>query len=108
MGAGLLPNLPSWVQRGAVLPSGQTPALVTPQSGQVAVTTYTQTSVNSAPAGGEVQDPHGAALLVPPDAFTDGESALLVECDEDGRTAGVEAPELDEALDYLRELSGQL
>lgn len=31
---------------------------------------------------------------------------LLGECDRAGRRAGVEAPELDEALDYLRELSG--
>ena len=30
---------------------------------------------------------------------------LLGECDRAGRTPGVEAPELDEALDYLRELS---
>jgi predicted HD phosphohydrolase len=29
---------------------------------------------------------------------------LLGECDRAGRTPGVEAPELDEALDYLREL----
>ena len=32
---------------------------------------------------------------------------LLGECDRAGRQAGVEAPELDEALDYLREL-GQM
>jgi len=32
---------------------------------------------------------------------------LLGECDRAGRQAGVEAPELDEALDYLRELSQQ-
>jgi hypothetical protein len=30
---------------------------------------------------------------------------LLGECDRAGRAQGVEAPELDEALDYLRELS---
>jgi len=30
---------------------------------------------------------------------------LLGECDRAGRTPGVEAPELDEALDYLREIS---
>jgi len=29
---------------------------------------------------------------------------LLAECDRDGRQAGVESPELEEALDYLREL----
>jgi hypothetical protein len=29
---------------------------------------------------------------------------LLGECDRAGRQAGVEAPELEEALDYLREL----
>jgi hypothetical protein len=29
---------------------------------------------------------------------------LLEQCDRAGRQAGVEAPELDEALDYLREL----
>jgi predicted nucleotidyltransferase len=32
------------------------------------------------------------------------ELLLLGECDRAGRQAGVEAPELDEALDYLREL----
>lgn len=31
---------------------------------------------------------------------------LLGECDRAGRQVGVEAPELDEALDYLRELGG--
>ncbi len=31
---------------------------------------------------------------------------LLGECDRAGRQKGVEAPELDEALDYLRELGG--
>ena len=31
------------------------------------------------------------------------ELVLLGECDRAGRTPGVEAPELDEALDYLRE-----
>jgi hypothetical protein len=31
---------------------------------------------------------------------------LLGECDRAGRQRGVEAPELDEALDYLRELGG--
>ena len=30
---------------------------------------------------------------------------LLGECDRAGRASGVEAPELDEALDYLREIS---
>ncbi|MCI0492488.1 MAG: HD domain-containing protein [Planctomycetes bacterium] len=29
---------------------------------------------------------------------------LLAECDRDGRQAGVESPELEEAMDYLREL----
>jgi len=33
------------------------------------------------------------------------ELVLLAGCDRDGRQAGVPAPELDEALDYLRELS---
>lgn len=33
------------------------------------------------------------------------ELMLLAGCDQAGRQAGVEAPELDEALDYLRELS---
>jgi hypothetical protein len=33
------------------------------------------------------------------------ELVLLARCDRDGRQAGVEAPDLDEALDYLRELS---
>jgi hypothetical protein len=32
---------------------------------------------------------------------------LLAECDRAGRQPGVEAPELEEALDYLREL-GQM
>jgi hypothetical protein len=32
---------------------------------------------------------------------------LLGECDRAGRQPGVEAPELDEAIDYLREL-GQM
>jgi predicted nucleotidyltransferase len=33
------------------------------------------------------------------------ELVLLAECDRDGRAAGVEAPDLEEALDYLRELA---
>ena len=33
------------------------------------------------------------------------ELRLLAKCDRAGRRAGVEAPEVDEALDYLRELS---
>lgn len=33
------------------------------------------------------------------------ELVILAECDRDGRIAGVEAPELEEAIDYLRELS---
>ncbi len=33
------------------------------------------------------------------------ELVLLSECDEQGRAISVEAPELDEALDYLRELA---
>ena len=33
-----------------------------------------------------------------------GELILLAECDRAGRQPGVEAPELEEALDYLREL----
>lgn len=33
------------------------------------------------------------------------ELVLLSECDRGGRVAGVEAPELDEALDYIRELA---
>ena len=33
------------------------------------------------------------------------ELVLLSRCDRDGRVAGVEAPELEEALDYLRELA---
>lgn len=33
------------------------------------------------------------------------ELILLAECDRDGRAVGVPAPDLDEALDYLRELS---
>jgi hypothetical protein len=33
------------------------------------------------------------------------ELLLLGQCDEAGRVAGVEAPELDEALDFVRELS---
>jgi predicted nucleotidyltransferase len=33
------------------------------------------------------------------------ELLLLAECDRDGRVAGVAAPDLEEALDYLRELS---
>ena len=33
------------------------------------------------------------------------EVLLLAECDRDGRRVGVPAPELDEALAYLRELS---
>lgn len=33
------------------------------------------------------------------------ELMALSRCDRDGRVAGVEAPELDEALDYLRDLS---
>jgi hypothetical protein len=33
------------------------------------------------------------------------ELLLLARCDRDGRQPGVEAPELDEALDYLRELA---
>lgn len=33
------------------------------------------------------------------------ELVLLCECDQAGRVAGVQAPELEEALDYLRELS---
>jgi hypothetical protein len=33
---------------------------------------------------------------------------LLERCDRNGRQAGVEAPELDEALDYLRELEAAL
>ncbi|MCA9237857.1 MAG: tRNA adenylyltransferase, partial [Planctomycetales bacterium] len=32
---------------------------------------------------------------------------LLGECDRGGRVAGVEAPELDEALAYLREISDE-
>ena len=78
LGVGLLPNLPSWTQKGAALPSGQIPVPNTPEVGQKGVVTYEQTGVTSAPAGGEAQDQHGAALLVPPDAFTDGESALLI------------------------------
>jgi hypothetical protein len=35
------------------------------------------------------------------------ELKLLVECDRAGRQPGALAPELDEALDYLREL-GQM
>ncbi|MEX0939208.1 MAG: HD domain-containing protein [Pirellulales bacterium] len=34
------------------------------------------------------------------------ELKLLARCDRGGRQQGVEAPELDEALDYLRELAG--
>jgi predicted HD phosphohydrolase/predicted nucleotidyltransferase len=34
------------------------------------------------------------------------ELLLLCRCDRAGRRAGVEAPELDEALDYVRELAG--
>jgi predicted HD phosphohydrolase len=34
------------------------------------------------------------------------ELMLLARCDRDGRQQGVEAPELDDALDYLRELAG--
>lgn len=34
------------------------------------------------------------------------ELVLLGECDRAGRCAGVEAPEVEEALDYLRELEG--
>jgi hypothetical protein len=30
---------------------------------------------------------------------------LLADCDRNGRTPGADAPELDEALDYLRELA---
>jgi len=33
------------------------------------------------------------------------ELMLLAECDRRGRSAGVEAPELDEAIDYLRQLA---
>ena len=33
------------------------------------------------------------------------ELVLLGQCDREGRVAGVEAPELEEALDYVRELS---
>ena len=33
------------------------------------------------------------------------ELVLLAECDHDGRARGVAAPELDEAIDYLRELA---
>ena len=33
------------------------------------------------------------------------ELLLLCRCDQAGRVAGVEAPELDEALDFVRELS---
>ena len=33
------------------------------------------------------------------------ELQLLCECDRDGRQTGVTAPDLDEALDYIRELS---
>ncbi len=33
------------------------------------------------------------------------ELLLLAQCDRDGRQPGVEAPELDEALDYLRDLA---
>ena len=33
------------------------------------------------------------------------ELMLLARCDRDGRQAGVEASELEEALDYLRDLS---
>jgi hypothetical protein len=33
------------------------------------------------------------------------ELVLLAQCDREGRQPGVEAPELDEALDYLRDLS---
>ena len=33
------------------------------------------------------------------------ELMLLAECDADGRVAGVETPELEEALEYLRELA---
>lgn len=33
------------------------------------------------------------------------ELVLLCRCDREGRKAGVEAPELEEAIDYLRELS---
>jgi len=33
------------------------------------------------------------------------ELLLLAECDRDGRVAGVEAPDLEDALEYLRELS---
>ena len=47
------------------------------------------------PAGGFEQSEHFDDLV------------LLGECDRAGRQAGVEAPELDEALDYLREL-GQM
>src|SRR5262249_52370709 len=32
---------------------------------------------------------------------------LLEKCDSEGRRSGVEAPELDEALDYLRDLDAQ-
>jgi predicted HD phosphohydrolase len=33
------------------------------------------------------------------------ELLLLSECDRDGRTAGVQVPELDEAIEYIRDLS---
>ena len=40
------------------------------------------------------------------EASDDHEALLLLcECDRNGRQPGVEAPELDEALDYLRELA---
>ena len=34
------------------------------------------------------------------------ELLLLAQCDRQGRTPGVEAPELDDALSYLRSLDG--